>query len=200
MPAFHPWPLPAGPNRSRVAIATVQKATAAEVYQAHTSALDMYVRLLACSVNTSISAAAELAQLAETAVTVGLLPPVPQQGATPKWSPTQSTISPPEFDRFCAAVLSWAPNLGSLYHLVCSHVAMLTLPNMVGTSDVLLPWLPGGGWEWNDTRVMHQTWVQRAPQPTVSHVVMYTALAACLLGTFRPLLCIPHSRVCLANS
>jgi hypothetical protein len=126
------------------------KATSAEVYHAHTHALNMYVRLLGCAADACISAVAGLVQLAESVAAVGLSAPVTEQHALPILSVAQP-ILPADFDRFCAAILSWAPNLASLNNLVFSHVMMLATPEMVGDAGMLLPWLPGGEWKWNDT-------------------------------------------------
>jgi hypothetical protein len=52
---------------------------------------------------------------------------------------------PPDFQRHCAAVGAWGPNVVTLTELVQAAVATLHAPGMLGAADKLLSWEAGKG-------------------------------------------------------
>jgi hypothetical protein len=52
---------------------------------------------------------------------------------------------PPDFQRHCAAVTAWGPNVLTLTELLQTAVATLHTPGMLGAADKLLSWEPGKG-------------------------------------------------------
>jgi GH24 family phage-related lysozyme (muramidase) len=52
---------------------------------------------------------------------------------------------PPEFQRHCAAVASWGPNVGTITELVQTAVQTLHARDMLGSADKLLSWQAGKG-------------------------------------------------------
>jgi hypothetical protein len=49
---------------------------------------------------------------------------------------------PPQFQRHCAAVAVWGPNMMTMMELITSTVAALQAPGMRGSAGKLLSWCP----------------------------------------------------------
>jgi hypothetical protein len=57
-------------------------------------------------------------------------------------------LMPPGFQRHCAAVAAWGPNVATMTDLARTAVATLHAPEMLGSGDKLLSWEPGKTASW----------------------------------------------------